>query len=143
MSDAISLTKRMDELLSAKDIDGLKTMYHPDVVTVKPNGELIQGFDANWSAFENFILKQFPNMKNESTDFVAISENAHEKTSTCSYQVDTLCNNEAIVVDGIVKLAANAVYRVKKQNTFKDGLLFQVKLETDPQAVICRNGKVE
>mmetsp|Transcript_148907 Transcript_148907/g.277584 ORF Transcript_148907/g.277584 Transcript_148907/m.277584 type:complete len:138 (+) Transcript_148907:77-490(+) len=136
MADAVALTKRMDSLLDAKDMEGLKAMYHPDIESTKPNGEVIKGIDANFGAFEKLIANQFPNMAIESSNFVSEDEN------TCTFDTVTICNNDAIVVDGVTKLAANATYNIRKQNTFRDGLLIKVVMVGSATDVICKNGKV-
>uniref|UniRef100_A0A7S4S8X7 SnoaL-like domain-containing protein n=1 Tax=Alexandrium monilatum TaxID=311494 RepID=A0A7S4S8X7_9DINO len=160
-ADAISLTKRMDELLAAKDLTALKAMYHPDIESVKPNGECIKGVEANFGTFERLIANQFPNIEIESFNFEMIEgeqenngdDNGEKNdetvtsgtsscTSSCSFDTITRCNNEAIVVDGVTKLAANAIYKVRKQNTFKDGLLIKVMMMSDQSAVVCKDGEV-
>eukprot|EP00929_Paragymnodinium_shiwhaense_P031930 TRINITY_DN17784_c0_g1_i1.p2 TRINITY_DN17784_c0_g1~~TRINITY_DN17784_c0_g1_i1.p2 ORF type:complete len:140 (+),score=37.66 TRINITY_DN17784_c0_g1_i1:96-515(+) len=139
MVDAASLTKQMDALLAAKDMSGLKAMYHPDVESVKPNGEVIKGIEANFGAFEKLIANQFPNMTIESSNFVLEDADGN----VCSFDTVTRCNNEAIVVDGVTKLAANATYNVRKQNTFKDELLIKVMMVAAATDVICKDGKVD
>jgi len=136
MTDASSLTRHMDALLAAKDMEGLKAMYHPDVESVKPNGEVIKGLDANFGAFEKLIANQFPNMTIESFNFILEDDN------TCTFDTVTMCNNDAIVVDGVTKLPANATYNIRKQNTFKDGLLIKVVMVGTATDVICKGGKI-
>uniref|UniRef100_A0A7S2CYG6 SnoaL-like domain-containing protein n=1 Tax=Octactis speculum TaxID=3111310 RepID=A0A7S2CYG6_9STRA len=134
--DAESLTKHMDALLAAKDMEGLRAMYHPDIESVKPNGEIIQGIDANFGAFERLIANQFPEMTIDSFNFISEDENV------CTFDTVTMCNNEAIVVDGVTKLAANATYNIRKENTFKDGLLIKVSMVGAATDVICKDGKI-
>mmetsp|Transcript_68790 Transcript_68790/g.109144 ORF Transcript_68790/g.109144 Transcript_68790/m.109144 type:complete len:138 (+) Transcript_68790:68-481(+) len=136
MADAVALTKCMDALLDAKDMEGLKALYHPDIESVKPNGEVIHGVDANFGAFEKLIANQFPKMTIESFNFVKEDDNS------CTFDTITRCNNEAIVVEGVTKLPANAVYNIRKQNTFKDGLLRRVVMVGAATDVICKDGKV-
>ena len=61
MTDAVSLTKQMDELLRVKDMAGMKAMYHPDVESTKPNSEVIKGIDANFG-FRYFKFSIFENI---------------------------------------------------------------------------------
>ena len=138
MTDAISLTKQMDALLAAKDMQGLKAMYHPEIESLKPNGDVVKGIEANFGAFEQLVAKQFPEMTIESSNFVLSDDK-----NTCTFDTLTQCNNEAIVVDGVTKLAANAVYRIRKENTFKDGLLAKVVMVGSATDVVCKDGKVD
>ena len=138
MTDAISLTKQMDALLAAKDMQGLKAMYHPEIESLKPNGGVVKGIEANFGAFEQLVAKQFPEMTIESSNFVLSDDK-----NTCTFDTLTQCNNEAIVVDGVTKLAANAVYRIRKENTFKDGLLAKVVMVGSATDVVCKDGKVD
>mmetsp|Transcript_31010 Transcript_31010/g.60874 ORF Transcript_31010/g.60874 Transcript_31010/m.60874 type:complete len:145 (-) Transcript_31010:147-581(-) len=143
--DAISLTKRMDELFAVRDLVALKAMYHPDVESVKPNGEVVKGLEENFGTFERLIANQFPNITIESLNFVSDDHagDAAQNLSSCTFDTVTNCNNEAIVVDGVTKLAANASYNIRKQNTFKDGLLFKtVMVGSANNDVVCKNGKV-
>merc|ERR1712032_691707 len=67
MTDAISLTKKMDELFAAGDMAGMRAMYHPDVESLKPNGDTIKGVEANFGDFEKMISNQFPKMAADQT----------------------------------------------------------------------------
>ena len=65
---AVSLTKKMDEMLYARDLVGVKQMYHPEVESTKPHGDVVKGVDANFAGFE-MIVNMFPDMEYTSSNF--------------------------------------------------------------------------
>ena len=158
---ATSLTIKMDELFQARDMTSLRAMYHPNIESVKPNGEVIKGIDANFKGLE-MLARQFPNMVITSYNFRELEVESEgpelqspaelekgvseenkvnvdvDVTVVCSCEFDTFteCKNTG------PQPPANSVYRIQKINTFHDGLLRRVKMCTvDTSAVICRQNQ--
>jgi SnoaL-like domain len=135
--EAIALTKKMDALFRARDMDGLKTLYHPNVESTTPNGGTFKGAEANFAGLIN-LAKMFPDMVYTSFNFRRRQrvdvEGSATNTVSCTFDTTTECNNPG------PQPPANSVYKVVKTNTFQDGLLVRVEMGATQASVLCKPG---
>ena len=132
--EAIALTKKMDALFRARNMDELKAMYHPDVESTTPNGATFKGVEANFAGLVN-LAEMFPDMMYTSFNFrhASVSEDDVEDSLTvsCTFDTTTECNNPG------PQPPANLVYKVVKTNTFADGRLIRVQMGAIQTSVLC------